>query len=73
MSDAEDVLETVDVDPTTRRAARLIPPSVADPDPQAVDEHDRVDLVDRAGLPGPELVGDHLRDLRDGVVGDLVP
>ena len=48
--------------PTTRWATLMRDrAAVADFDPHAVDEHDRIHLIDRAGLPGADLIDDRHR------------
>ena len=48
-------------------------PGFADLDPHAVDEHDRIHLIDRSGLPAADLIHDHVGDLGDGLSETSTP
>jgi hypothetical protein len=70
--DPEHVLDPVQVDPdgdVGGLVADLV--TVADLHHQRIQVDDRVDLLQRPGLPGLDLVGHRVGDLGDGVVGQL--
>jgi hypothetical protein len=45
--------------------------ALADLHDPAVEEHDRVDVIERPGLPRPDVVHHCIRDAADQIVADL--
>ena len=72
--DAQHVLDPVQVHPD-RDVRGLVPDlvPVADLDHQGVQVDDGVELFQRPGLPGLDLLGDRVGDVGDRVVGQLGP
>ena len=70
--DPQDVLDPVQVDPDgdVRGAVAHVRP-VADLDHERVEVQHRVERLQRARLPGGDLLGDGLGDLADRLVGQL--